>query len=699
MAPIGNVNMVDSTGSPQEKMIEFYKKRAMGGTGLLITGLVPVSYGIDPTLPQENGIYLPRIDEISRTRLAGWIDLVNRVHPYGSKIFIQLSAGLGRVGSPEAILKGRLLKSSSWNKNFYIPQIPHISFTDSQIKKIVKKFGTCAVNAKVAGFDGIHIHGHEGYLMDQLTSDIWNKRKFGRYTNKYQFAIDVIREIKKRCGDDFPIIYRINLTHALEETYGKTIFNSYMGKKERKLDEGIKFCKILYELGVNAFDVDKGCYENWFLPHPPAYFDDAIYVQETAGKLKKTFLNENINIPIIAVGKIGKPEIALEILKNQWSDCIMLGRPLLSDPFWPKKVKENKIKEIIHCIGDHEGCIESFKIGGHPCCSVNAYTGFEDSKKLTLTTHIKKIAIIGAGPAGCEAAIVAYNRGHHVTLFEKNTKIGGQLLLASKMKIKHDIKRYLENLEYQIFLLEKKGLKLVLNHEICHKNISKNFDDIICCNGPQIDIPIIPGIEKVRNMEVRTFLDNDMYLPPDVKNVIVIGGGIIGCEIAYTLAYEKEMNVTLISKNNNLMPRTTMANRNQLLWMMMGLGTPNNKKNDFIKHSIKVYNASMVEKIENDSVHIIANKDRKNPYKPWEALIPDNIINPFEKKLNTDNTEKLIIDTDYIILATGISSNNDLYLQILKNNYAQGIYIIGDAKKPNKIWNAINDANEIARNI
>ena len=218
MAPIGNINMADQNGRPLNKMIEYFIERAKGGTGLLITGLIPVSYGIDPTLLEENNTtYFPRIDGSSRTRLSGWRDLTAGVKPYGSKIFIQLSAGLGRVGSPEPALKGKILRSASWNRNFYIPQVPHLPLSDRKIKKIVKMMGQSAANAKIAGFDGVQIHGHEGYLMDQLTSALWNRRRFGRYRNKFQFGIDVVREIKKRCGEDFPVMYRIDLTQALQE--------------------------------------------------------------------------------------------------------------------------------------------------------------------------------------------------------------------------------------------------------------------------------------------------------------------------------------------------------------------------------------------------------------------------------------------------------------------------------------------------
>ena len=419
--------------------------------------------------------------------------------------------------------------------------------------------------------------------MDQLTSDPWNRRKFGRYKNKHQFGIDVVREIKKRCGEDFPVLYRIDLTQALEETYGDERFKEMFGGKERTIEDGLEFCKVLYEAGVDAFDVDKGCYENWFWPHPPSYFDDVVYVEDIAGRLKEFFRKEGIGAKVVAVGKIGKPEKAVEVLDKGWADFVMLGRPLLADPYWPKKVKEDRIKEITHCIGDHEGCIESFKMGGHPCCSVNPYTGFEDRKKLTKTDMPKKVAVIGAGPAGCEAAITAHKRGHDVTLFEKSSNVGGQLYTAGKRAIKHDIRRYLGNLEYQIDLLKNEGLKTVFNTEIKPDDVINRYDVVLCCSGLKVNTPSIEGIEQIRYNEVRDFLNQDMQLPDDVENVLVVGGGVIGCEVGYSLAYEKDINVTIVGKNKELLPDTVLANRSQMLWMMMGKGSPSGKEKDVLK--------------------------------------------------------------------------------------------------------------------
>ncbi len=700
MAPMGNINMADPIGRPLLKMIDYFVERAKGGTGLLITGLTPVSYGVDPTVSEDNDTtYFPRIDGSSRTRMSGWRDLAAGVHSFDTKIFIQLTAGLGRVGSPEPFLKGKLLKSASVNKNFYVPQLPHLPFSNRQIKKIVKSFGQSAINAKVSGFDGVQLHGHEGYLMDQLTSAPWNRRKLGRYSNKFQFAIDVVREIKKTCGEDFPIIYRVDLTQGLRESYGEEIFNKKFRGMERTIEEGLEFCRVLAEAGVDAFDVDKGCYDNWFWPHPPAYFNDIPYVEEMAGRLKAFFKQEKIDAQVIAVGKLGDPDKAEEVLEKGWADFFMLGRPLLADPYWPQKVRENRVQEIIHCIGDQEGCIQSFILGGHPCCTVNPYTGFEDTKRLEKAEKVKKVAIIGAGPGGCEAAKTALARGHQVTLFEKTDRVGGQLVAGGKMKIKHDVAKYLSNLQYQMDLLSKNGLEIKYNTFVKVEDLKGKYDVIICANGLNPVIPELEGKDLVRSVEARELLINGMKLPDDARKITVIGGGVVGCEVAFSLAYEQGLEVTVVEMLPHLMTGTVHANRSMLLWMMMGKGAPSGRQEDVLQVPVKVFTSSKVVRFAKGKTFIMANRKRKDPYTPWTTLIPDNIHNPFDRPLNPKNVEEIAIDTDFVIYATGGRADDLLYYELLKQKAAPEVYCIGDARTPGRAWEAITSANEVARFI
>lgn len=700
MAPMGNINMADPMGKPSTKMIDYFVERARGGSGLLITGLVPVSFGIDPVISEEaNASIFPRIDGNSRPRFAGWRDLAASVKPYNTRLFIQLTAGLGRVGPPEAMLRGKVLKSASINRNFYVPQLPHFPLSDRAIKKMVKNFGQAALNAKVCGIDGVHLHGHEGYMMDQLTSKPWNRRILGRYRNLFQFSLDVVQEIKNRCGKDFPIIYRMDLTQGLEESYGEEVFKKRFKGMERTVAEGLEFCLELVEAGVDAFDVDKGCYDNWFVAHPPAYADDIPYVQDMAGTLKTHLQNKGKSVPVIAVGKLGKPEQAARVLENEWADYVMLGRPLLADPYWPQKVREHRTKEITHCIGDQEACIQSFLLGGHPCCAVNPYTGFEDSRKLQSAIQKKRVAVVGAGPGGCEAARTAWARGHAVTLFEKKSRVGGQIIAGSQMRIKHDLARYLENLQTQIDLLQDEGLQVHYNTDVDPADLQGKFDVIICATGLKPQIPNIPGIETMSHIEVRDLLQNGLQVPAGVQKVTVLGGGLVGCEVAYSLAYELDLEVSVVEMKPDLMTGVVHANRAMMMWLMMGQGSPSYKPYDTLKIPVKAFNASCIEQIGNGCLTLSCHRQRPDPYTPWLTLIPENVHNPFTKRLVPNQAESIKIACDLLVLATGGTGNNALYDSLMHSAAAPEIYCVGDCLHPGRVWESVNSANEIARFI
>ncbi|NOQ48094.1 MAG: NADH:flavin oxidoreductase, partial [Methanococcoides sp.] len=290
-------------------------------------------------------------------------------------------------------------------------------------------------------------------------------------------------------------------------------------------------------------------------------------------------------------------------------------------------------------------------------------------------------------------------RGYDVTLFEKTDHIGGQLHFAGKMKIKHDIRCYLENLQFQLNLLIEDGLKVEFNKVVTPDDINNKFDVILCCTGLKTSIPDIEGLESVRYAEVREFLKNDMDIPNGVKDVLVIGGGIMGCEVGYSLAYEKDLNVVVVGKNKDLLPKTVMANRSQMLWMMMGEGSPSGKKDDALKKPIKAYNASEVIRFSGNKAYLAVNKGRNAPYTPWKALIPENVNNPFEKDLDPGNVKELELTADLVLFATSGKPNNSLFNQLLKENSAKEIYSIGDSSEPGNLWKAITNANEIARNI
>jgi len=199
MAPMGNIDMCEETGRPNDKMLEYFFARAKGGTGLITTGLIPISHGQDNTITELGNLtYFPRIDR-SRTVMSGWRDLAHGVHNYGSKIFVQLTPGLGRVGNPQCLITQlKLPQSASFNPNFYIPEIPCMRLSGAKLNKIIKNAGQAAADAKAANLDGVYLHGHEGYLLEQLTNPAFTRRKLGKYAHWQRFGIVIVKELRKR---------------------------------------------------------------------------------------------------------------------------------------------------------------------------------------------------------------------------------------------------------------------------------------------------------------------------------------------------------------------------------------------------------------------------------------------------------------------------------------------------------------------
>lgn len=695
MAPMGNIDMCEETGRPNDKMLQYFFARAKGGTGLLTTGLIPISHGIDNSITEMGKLsYFPRIDR-SRTVQAGWRDLAQGCHAFGSRIFIQLTPGLGRVGNPQCLVNElKFPVSASWNPNFYISQIPCARISDGKLKKIVKNTGQAAADAKACGLDGVYLHGHEGYLLEQMTNPAFNRRKMGRYANWKQFGIDLVTEIRNRTGPAYPIMYRIDLSLALNETYGSTMEKESALKKftnGRSIEDTLEYMEDLVRAGVDMFDVDLGCYDNWWLPHPPAGMPAGCFL-EISKYAKKYFNNKGIKsnagveVPIVAVGKLGYPDLAEQALRDNMCDMVMLGRPLLADPEWPNKVYAGKIEEICPCIGCQEGCINEFVDGGHPQCAVNPRTGFEDVHPAIPTdAKIKKhIAVIGAGPAGCNFALQAAARGHKVDLYEKSGSIGGKMIPGSTPKGKFDFNNYRMYVEATMNKSAEEGMiDIFLNTECDVDTLKKkSYDTIVTAIGTKAAALNIPGYENIKTAQATELLENPELLG-DAKKVVIIGGGVVGCETAYWLSFEKNMDVTVVEMLPYLMDGACTANRGHLIYYMKNNG-------------VKLINMAMVKSFENSKVKISRNthKNVPNPYNTWQPILPKNIENPLAPKVKDEYQEEFL-DADLVVFAMGGKPDDSLYYALQEAHAAPEIYNIGDSFAAGRVL----EANRAAYNL
>lgn len=695
MAPMGNIDMCEETGRPNDKMLQYFFARAKGGTGLLTTGLIPISHGIDNSITEMGKLsYFPRIDR-SRTVQAGWRDLAQGCHAFGSRIFIQLTPGLGRVGNPQCLVNElKFPVSASWNPNFYISQIPCARISDGKLKKIVKNTGQAAADAKACGLDGVYLHGHEGYLLEQMTNPAFNRRKMGRYANWKQFGIDLVTEIRNRTGPAYPIMYRIDLSLALNETYGSTMEKESALKKftnGRSIEDTLEYMEDLVRAGVDMFDVDLGCYDNWWLPHPPAGMPAGCFLQ--ISKYAKDYFNNKgiksnagVEVPIVAVGKLGYPDLAEQALRDNMCDMVMLGRPLLADPEWPNKVYAGKVEEICPCIGCQEGCINEFVDGGHPQCAVNPRTGFEDvHTAIPADAKIKKhIAVIGAGPAGCNFALQAAARGHKVDLYEKSGSIGGKMNPGSTPKGKFDFNNYRMYVEATVIKAVEEGMIDVFLNTECDLDTlkKKSYDTIVTAIGTKAAELNVPGYENMKTAQATELLENPELLG-EAKKVVIIGGGVVGCETAYWLSFEKNMDVTVVEMLPYLMDGACTANRGHLIYYMK-------------KNGVKLINMAMVKGFENSKVKISRNthKNVPNPYNTWQPILPKNIENPLAPKVKDEYQEEFL-DADLVVFAMGGKPDDSLYYALQEAHAAHEIYNIGDSFAAGRVL----EANRAAYNL
>ena len=347
----------------------------------------------------------------------------------------------------------------SENPCYYPPYNNTRPLRKEEIKKIATAFERAASLIKDSGADAIQLHGHEGYLLDQFTSPLWNRRNDeygGNLENRLRFSKELIEAIKRGAGIDFPVIYRYGLSHFIEGG--------------RNIEEGLNIAKLLESYSVDALDIDAGVYENWYLPHPPTTIPcgSFAYLSE--------YVKSVVKIPVISSARIGYPEIAENILRKNQADFISLGRPLIADPFWCKKAKAREFNKIRPCLACHEGCLKRLMQYKYLSCAVNPTAGNEEYLHLNVSNKRKEILIVGGGISGMVAAITCAKRGHNVTLLERRSSLGGNFRLDLIPSFKNDYKRYIE---YLIDELSNYNVIIHLNHFFEKKQLNEFKADVI----------------------------------------------------------------------------------------------------------------------------------------------------------------------------------------------------------------------------
>lgn len=389
-------------GTPTEKYLAYHEHKARGGWGLIITE----DYAI---APKAGGFTrLPGLWEGSQ--IQPHQELTRRVHQAGGKIVVQIYHA-GRETSSS--ITGERPVAPSPIREPSMPETPR-ELTVEEIHQLVEQFGDCARRAQQAGFDGVEVHGAHGYLVGAFASPFANKRcdeYGGTIQNRARFAVEIIRNIKQKCGADFPVLYRMS---AVEYVPGGL-----------EIEEAKVLARLVEEAGADCIHCSQGVYASTQHIIPPSVVARGAYVQNAAA------IKSAVHIPVIAVGRINDIQVAESILQSGQADLVTMARASLADPEMPKKIQEGREDEVLRCIGCLQGCAGENGKGHCVRCLVNPLTGMEDVYDFSPTKERKRVLLIGGGVSGCEAAITAAQKGHRVTLLEKSGQLGGQWIPAS----------------------------------------------------------------------------------------------------------------------------------------------------------------------------------------------------------------------------------------------------------------------------
>lgn len=655
-------------GCATETMMNYYEERAKGGVGLIFTEITRInditgasSFG---QLGMSHDYQIPALKEMA-----------DRIHKHNCKVMVELhhpgrqNLGLmigtvpicnigskllgnmytkiltGAVIPPGKVLQDkdivpRTVAPSKCEKSKMSESVNR-ELSKKEIKKLICQFVEGAVRVQKAGCDGVELHASHGYLIQQFLSPNTNKRTDeygGSLKNRMRFLLEIIDGIRKNCGKDFPIVVRL----TVDEMYSKIGQDG----KGYNLEEGLKMAKILNDKGIDAIDVSSAAYDTFNYWLEPTTFTPG-WRKYLACEVKKV-----VDIPVIAANLIRSPKQAELQLEEGCQDFISLGRPLIADPYWAKKVKngnENLVKRCVCCLY----CFESMMNGAykytHGKCSVNPFVGREDVK-LKHNGNARKVVIIGAGCAGLTAAELLAKRGFDVTVFEKDSKQGGQLNLASKPPHKDKMNWVCEDLLSNAVLA---GAKVIFN-TLATKDIIDSYSPQIVINATGGNA-VHPKAFNGNNISTVTeILDGSVKLGN--KNVAVIGSGMTGLETSELLVSQGN-KVTIIEMADEIAPSAWFQHVDDALPVLEKAGT-------------KFLTSHKLLSVSQSGIELEDLKSKKT----------------------------ISLKVDYVVLSLGVKPDTVLF-DTIKNSSNYKVYNIGDSLKIGRIANATESAYQLVMSI
>ena len=480
------------------RLAAFYAERARGGVGLIVTG------GISPNMAGrivDGGIVLEDEKDLPQHR-----QVTDAVHAEDGKILMQV-LHTGRYAAHKGAVAPSPVKSP------ITPFVPH-ELSGDEVEQTIEDHANCAALAQAAGYDGVEIMGSEGYLLNEFVAAYTNHRTDkwgGAFENRILFPLEVIRRTRERVGNNFIIMYRISMIDLVEGGSSKA--------------EVVQLAKEVEKAGADIVNTGIG----WHEARVPT-------IAQSVPRAAWTWVTANvmgeISIPLVTSNRINTPAKAEEILARGDADMVSMARPFLSDPEFVKKSAEDRADEINTCIACNQACLDHIFTGQVCSCLVNPRACFETELIYTPTENAKKIAVVGAGPAGLSHAIVAAERGHAVTLFESADEIGGQLNLARRVPGKEEFD---ETIRYYKRQLELRQVNVRLGHRVTTGELkSGGFDEVVLATGVTPRVPDIPGID---HSKVLSYVDVLTGKKTAGKTVAIVGAGGIGFDVAEFLTH------------------------------------------------------------------------------------------------------------------------------------------------------------------
>lgn len=600
-------------GSVTQKLIDYYVERARGGVGLII---LEYSF-IDEA---ESKAAICQLGVQSDHMITGLSDLAEALHAEGAQAVLQICHAGNQTSSG---MMGLQPVAPSAVPCRFLGIMPRELDLD-EIELIQDSFVQGAKRAKQAGLDGVELHGAHGYLIDQFLSPITNRRSDqygGTLENRARFALETLVKVKAAAGGDFVVGYRMSADEFMPDGL--------------RIEETVKFAKMLSDAGVDYVNVTAGIYET--LPEfiQPVYVPRA-YLVPFAAAVKKA-----VNVPVIAVGSLNVDE-GEAALKEGKADLIAYGRALIADPYMPRKLREGKKEDIRPCIRGNEGCLSRFFTGQTIRCEVNPQCGREKDFKLSPVAVKKNVVVVGGGPAGLEAARVAALRGHKVTVFESNNVLGGHMLESTVPGFKVDVKRLFDWLLRQVNNL---GVEVKLGVEATPDVVKTlNPDAVILAAGSE---PVFCNV-PTENTRVINAVDVLLGRQGIGERNVIIGGGLVGCETALYIFEQFKKQPIVVEMLDKILvdmePVSTMALTRRLQ-----------------EAGIEVHTGWHLDEVKNGKVTCSD--------KMWS---------------------KHVIEVDTVIAAVGFKPRNGKLQDFA--GIAPQVYAVGDCVEPRKIYNAFEEA-------